>query len=155
MSRFRHMRESDLDAVLKVERGAYSHPWSEASVRNCLGNSQDSCWVLLSPEEPEEIIGHAICSVIFDEGHVLNLCIARDWQRLGFGRLLLDHIHDQLQKEGAEKIFLEVRSGNRAAYELYLSRGYRQVGVRKNYYPAAEGREDALVLQRGGLELME
>lgn len=139
---YRLMTADDLPAVLHNERCGYSHPWSEANIADSLAGSGQN-WVALVDET---IVGHAFGSVIVDEGHVLNLCVAHSWQRQGVGRQLLNHLHRQLGQEGAKRIFLEVRESNVPARRLYESFGYQPVGIRKGYYPKAGGRENALVL---------
>jgi ribosomal-protein-alanine N-acetyltransferase len=92
------------------------------------------------------IIGHGILAVAVGEAHVLNVCIARDRQGQGHGRALLAHLLDRARALGAELVFLEVRPSNLAAINLYESMGFNEIAVRRNYYPAAFGHEDAQVM---------
>jgi len=140
--RMRPMEDGDMVAVLAVERAGYPHPWTEGNFRDCLSAGY-CCWVL---EQDGEIIGHGVLSVAVGEAHVLNVCIAPEQQGRGFGRMLLAHLLDRARALGAEMVFLEVRASNRPALELYESMGFNEIAVRRNYYPAPFGHEDAQVM---------
>ncbi len=130
-------------AMVRNETRSYAFPWTEGVFRDCLIGPQ-TCWVAL--DTAGDIIGHAIFSIAVAEAHLLNICITRDRQGNGYGRQFLHFVLHQLQHAGAEVVFLEVRPSNRVATTLYESFGFREIGVRKDYYPAPLGREDATVL---------
>ncbi|RMF17597.1 MAG: ribosomal-protein-alanine N-acetyltransferase [Gammaproteobacteria bacterium] len=140
---FRRMTESDIPHVLLNERGAYSHPWSAQHFKDALSPPNEA-WVL---ECDGRVVGHAVISRILDEGQILNLCVASGRQGEGLGRELLSRVMYQMGLNGVQCIFLEVRVSNSVARTLYESVGFEAVGVRKDYYPAADGREDAVVMQ--------
>ena len=137
------MHVSLLPQVLEIERRAYPFPWSEGIFRDCL-KAGYSGWVLT--EEPGLAIGYALMSMAVDEAHVLNLCIDPAYQQQGLGRMLLEHMIRLARAANATIVLLEVRRSNKSAIHLYESQGFQRLGLRKGYYPAAEGREDALVL---------
>ncbi len=140
--RLRPMEERDIAEVIEIERLAYAYPWSKGVMIDCLRIGY-CAWVL----EYEGLIGaYAFMTVAAGEAHLLNLCVKPRWQGMGFGRTLLAHLVDEVADRGAEVIFLEVRPSNEAARRLYAGAGFVEVGTRPGYYPAAEGREDALVL---------
>ncbi|WP_026180235.1 ribosomal protein S18-alanine N-acetyltransferase [Hahella ganghwensis] len=141
---FRYMDEADLTKVLNNERSAYSHPWSEAVLRECLGGISE-CWVALLDDE---IIGHGIISHVLDEGHLLNLCIGKNWQGNGLSHVILEFLISRLRQLEVCKLFLEVRISNEVAVALYKKHGFTQIGLRKAYYPAGHEREDAIVMAR-------
>ena len=144
------MLPTDLKTVLANERGAYAWPWSEQLFLDCLEKpARNTCKVLLLEDE---VIGHGIFGTVLDEGHVLNLCIARHMQGRGCGRFLLRAMLDEMNQCGIRTVFLEVRCSNRTALALYESEDFFEVGRRENYYPAVRGREAAIVLQRFSLE---
>jgi [ribosomal protein S18]-alanine N-acetyltransferase len=97
-------------------------------------------------EGEEGIIGHAIMSYAVGECHILNLCVHPQHQGMGLGRKLILHLLDVARRNGARIAFLEVRLSNENAYKLYQSLGFAEVGIRKDYYPADNGREDAMIL---------
>ena len=136
------MHELDLDDVVKNERRGYTHPWSAGIFKDCLANG-NGCWVL---EYVGRVVGHGIISVGAGEAHLLNVCVNPECQGNGFGREMVQHLMQQARDLDASTMFLEVRPSNQVAYRLYEKLGFNQVGIRKNYYPAFAGREDALIL---------
>ena len=140
----RPMAEADLDAVLAVEQRGYEFPWSRTIFEDCLRVSY-SCWLL---EWQGVIAGYAVMSVAAGEAHILNLCIDPDLHRRGLGRFLLDQMLELATGHQAQVMFLEVRPTNVAAQRLYEAAGFNEVGVRRNYYPARVGREDAIIMAR-------
>ncbi len=138
----RPMRESDIEAVLAIEQRAYAFPWTRGIFRDCL-RAQYPAWVLL---EHQLVIGYGLVSVAADEAHVLNVCIAPERQGRGLGRVLLRALVQLARDHGAVRAFLEVRPSNPGAIALYHSEGFNEIGRRPRYYPAADGREDALVM---------
>lgn len=140
-ARIRGMRSDDLAAVVAVEHSAYTHPWTEGILRDCLRVGY-SCWVC---ELGDLLIGHAVMSVAVGEAHLLNLCIGPSWQGRGFGRRLLRRMLRVAREKDADTMFLEVRASNDPARALYESEGFGEIGQRRDYYPATWGREHALV----------
>jgi len=141
--RFRPMAEADLDAVLAIEREAYPFPWTRGNFRDCL-DSGYSCW---SMELDNEIIGYSILMAAVGEGHILNCCVHPLWQGRGLGRQLVQRMLATAPEYGIECLFLEVRPSNVSALRLYERLGFESVGLRRHYYPAEQGREDALVMR--------
>jgi [ribosomal protein S18]-alanine N-acetyltransferase len=140
----RQMQDSDVPAVIAVERAAYPHPWTEAIFRDCLRVGY-SCWVAL---HGAETIGHGVMQLAAGESHVLNLCVRPDWQRQELGRKILRRLLSIARDQNADTAFLEVRASNQTAIGLYQSEGFCEVGVRRGYYPALNGREDAIIMAR-------
>lgn len=137
----RAMSNDDLADVVAVERSAYTHPWSEGIMRDCLRVGY-SCWVC---ELDGIVVGHAVMSVAVGEAHLLNLCVSPEWQGRGLGRRLLRRIFRIAGERNADTLFLEVRTSNSPARVLYESEGFVEIGQRRDYYPHDRGREDALV----------
>lgn len=142
---FRPLAEEDLDAVAALERTLYEFPWSRANFADSLSAGYSTWTCALG----DVMVGYAVMMVVLDEAHLLNISIHRDWQRRGYGRRLLDHLSMVARRVGARSMFLEVRPSNEAARAMYQFGGdFSLIGVRRGYYPAAHGREDALVLKR-------
>lgn len=137
------MSVQQLAEVLVVERRAYEFPWTESILKDCL-KAGYSAWVLVGHDGM--LAGHALMSMAVDEAHVLNLCVDPLQQRQGLGLMLLNHLMKLARAAQASIVLLEVRKSNKAALRLYESVGFQRIGVRKAYYPAHDGREDALVL---------
>jgi len=142
--RIRPMGDEDLDIVWAIERRAYSYPWSRGIFIDCL-RVPYVCEIL---EEHDQVLGYAVMSLGGDEAHLLNLCLDESAQGRGLGKLVLDHLMRRATLEGVRVLYLEVRPSNARAIKLYRGAGFARIGVRRNYYRAAGGREDALVLAR-------
>lgn len=140
----RPMRETDLNAVLEVERSAYEFPWTRSIFRDCLRIGY-YCFVY---EAATDLAGHGIMSVGADECHLLNICIHPEYQRRGLGRALINFLLLLARRKRAQVALLEVRVSNTSAYKLYTQLGFDEIGIRKDYYPARYGREDAIILAR-------
>ena len=140
----RNMRYSDVDLVVSNETLAYKYPWTKQNFVDCL-QSGYQCWVLA---DKQTIIAHGVISIAICDAHLLTLCVHPQFQRLGFGRRMLFLLLDRAAKLNSSECFLEVRISNEIAISLYKSIGFDAVGSRKGYYPAAHGREDAIIMSR-------
>ena len=136
------MQAEDLDVVVDNELKAYGFPWTRGIFQDCLDNGQDCRVGCLDGE----VIAHGVVSLGAGEGHLLNVCVRRDLQGYGFGRQLVNHMLARAHQLGASVLFLEVRPTNHVAGNLYSTLGFNEIGVRRNYYPADSGHEDARVL---------
>ncbi|WP_028614524.1 ribosomal protein S18-alanine N-acetyltransferase [Halopseudomonas pelagia] len=139
---YRPMLESDLEQVLSIECAAFSHPWTPGIFLDCVRSGYE-CWLLFHGNQQ---VGHSVLSAAGDESHLLNITIKPEHQGFGFGAALLAFIIERARQRKAEVTFLEVRASNEAAARLYERFGFNEIGRRRNYYPAAGGREDALVM---------
>ncbi len=140
----RPMHELDVPTVVAIERAGYQFPWSEGIFRDCLRVGY-TCRVV---DCGGEIAGYGIMSVGAGEAHILNVCIREEYRCRGLARKLLLYLLDRARAAGMYEAFLEVRPTNTVASRLYLSLGFEQVGIRRGYYQATVGREDACVLRR-------
>lgn len=138
----RPMTLEDVDVVIDIENRIYEFPWTEGIFRDCLHVGY-CCWII---EVDGQTAGYAIISVAAGEAHLLTLVVAIEFQGQGFGRLLLKQMLSIAHRHGAETIFLEVRPSNTVAIGLYNDTGFNEIGIRPNYYPAKDGREDALIM---------
>ncbi|HEX8596361.1 MAG TPA: ribosomal protein S18-alanine N-acetyltransferase [Pseudomonas sp.] len=138
---FRPMTEADIDAVLKIEYAAFSHPWTRGIFLDGLKSYE--IWLMF---EGAQQVGHGVVQVIIDEAHLLNITVKPESQGRGLGLRLLEHLMSRAYALNARECFLELRDSNRAAYRLYERFGFNEIGRRRDYYPAVGGREDALVM---------
>ncbi len=136
----REMQSADLKTVMEIESRAHSHPWKQASFEARLA-ADNLCW-LVSIEN--ELVAYAIVSCVAGDAELLNIAVDPGRQGLGIASCLLDFMVARIV-DRAENLFLEVRVSNRDAINLYEAKGFNEVGERRNYYPAAKGREDALI----------
>jgi [ribosomal protein S18]-alanine N-acetyltransferase len=140
----RPMHELDVPVIVAIERDAYQFPWSEGIFRDCLRVG----YVCRVVDVGGEMAGYGIMSVGAGEAHILNVCIRDEYRCRGFARKILKYLLERAQAAGMHEAFLEVRPSNTAAARLYHSMGFEQVGMRRGYYQASVGREDAAVLRR-------
>ena len=138
----RPMQMDDLDAIMQIEPTIYSHPWSRGNFSDSL-QSGYSAWVML---HEQRIIGYALLMMVLDEAHLLNLSVAKSHQKQGLGRYLLAHMQVVAKRHNATHLFLEVRVSNISAITLYESVGFCEMAIRRGYYPAQQGREDAMLM---------
>ncbi|MCP4187212.1 MAG: ribosomal protein S18-alanine N-acetyltransferase [Gammaproteobacteria bacterium] len=141
---FRRMDIGDIDTVILVEKQVYEYPWTETIFNDCIRVGYD-CW-LASIED--KIIGHAVISVAAGESHILNISVAKTYQGQSVGKRFIEFLVDIAKTKKAEVIMLEVRPSNVKAIHCYNAAGFNEIGCRKDYYPAGEGREDALLFAR-------
>lgn len=137
----RAMTVADLDAVLAIEASAYSHPWTRGNFVDSLASQH---WTMLSHDTQGRLRAYLVAMPAVDELHLLNLTVALPWQGQGLARQLLAALCRRAA--GMSQLVLEVRRSNQRACHLYRQAGFTEVGVRKAYYPAHDGREDALVM---------
>jgi len=142
------MHPAHLPQVLEIEVRAYPFPWTEGILKDCLKAGYSS-WVVTNTLG--EVLAYSFMSMAVGEAHILNICVDPRQQRQGLGLFLMQHLTTLARAANCTIVLLEVRKSNKGAFKLYDSLGFQRLGVRKNYYPAHDGREDAIVL---GLELV-
>ncbi|QEP42671.1 ribosomal-protein-alanine N-acetyltransferase [Ectothiorhodospiraceae bacterium BW-2] len=138
------MRLEQLPAVAAIEAQVAPFGWSEALFLATLKEGSYDCRVLLLAEE---VVGYTISAQVLDEGHLHNLAIHPNYQGRGLGRWLLLEVVNRLTQSGVRVLFLEVRISNIVAMSLYARIGFEQIAIRRDYYPAAYGREDGVIMR--------
>ena len=129
--------------VLRVENAAYTHPWVESNFTDSIRSGYQAQLLVAGGQ----LLGYFVAMRGVDEVHLLNITVAPACQGQGWARVMLDALRIWATGQRADWLWLEVRVNNPRARAVYEAQGYRQVGLRKNYYPAAGGqREDALVM---------
>ena len=144
------MTLSWLSDVTRVEHSAYKHPWTLGNFNDSL-NAGYMAQLLTAGDQPgAALLGYFVAMKGVDETHLLNLTVAPTYQRQGWARVLLDALALWSRSQNAQWLWLEVRASNRHAKAVYLHCGFREVGLRKGYYPAGGSlinpREDAIVM---------
>lgn len=142
MMKISTLKQSDLATAFLIEKLSHDFPWSE---RVFYGN-QGERYYNLKISLNNQIIGFAITQCVLDEATLFNIAIHPDYQGQGYGRLLMEHLIQDLTKKNIMTLWLEVRASNLSALRLYEKMSFHEVTVRKDYYPAKNGREDALIL---------
>jgi ribosomal-protein-alanine N-acetyltransferase len=139
----RRLSLDELDRVMEIERSAYPFPWTRGIFEDCLRVGYDC----LGLHQGSALIGYTVQTQVAGESHLLNLCIDPAWQGRRLGRLLLEQSIRLARAAQCASMFLEVRPSNPAGIALYRRRGFQVVGERPDYYHAANGRENALVMR--------
>lgn len=133
-----------LDWVATQEAALQAHPWSRGNFEDSLAAGHEA-WLMYEDDTPA---AYAIVLRVLDEAHLLTIGVVSGQQGRGLGGRLLAWLCDRAQQEGAASFYLEVRPSNVAALALYARAGFDEIGRRRGYYPAAQGREDAIVMRR-------
>ncbi len=137
----RAMTTADINAVCAIEQQVQYAPWTTKLFSDSL--ERHVCWVA---QKNQQVVGFFVMQFIIDEAHLLNIAVDPTQQKQGIGRLLLDNVQQQAVAKKANTIFLELRATNQRALALYQMAGFNEIGLRKNYYPAAQGKEDAVIM---------
>lgn len=140
----RDMTDADLDGVLRIEREVHAHPWTLGNFSDAL-RSKYLCKVY---ESDEGMLGYAVLMLAVDEAELLDIAIGAQHQRQGWGRNLLEEMMALARRHDMRRMVLEVRASNAAAIGLYRRAGFADIGLRRDYYPAEHGREDAILMGR-------
>ena len=136
------MERDDLEVVSQLEQTLYDFPWSFRNFQDSMESGYRCMCLWLD----QEIAGYVILMRAVDESHLLNISIGKHWQGQGWGKYLLDWSVSDARTSGSVGFLLEVRPSNHVAKHIYEKSGFKLIGVRKHYYPAISGREDAIVM---------
>jgi ribosomal-protein-alanine N-acetyltransferase len=142
-ARFEPLVAERLGEVLRIEQSAYPHPWTRTNFLDSIASGYQAQLLMAG----EELLGYFVAMKGVDEVHLLNITVAPLYQRQGWAHVMLDALATWARGQGAQWLWLEVRQSNARAIAVYEVYGFRRVGLRKNYYPAANHqREDAVVM---------
>jgi ribosomal-protein-alanine N-acetyltransferase len=140
----RDMTEADLDAVLRIENEVHANPWTPGNFSDAL-RAKYECKVF---EESGRMLGYAVLMLAVDEAELLDIAIDAKNQHQGWGCKLLEEMMALARRHEMRRLVLEVRASNKPAIGLYLKVGFAEIGLRREYYPAENGREDAILMGR-------
>ena len=142
---YRKMEKADLPSVVLIENDCHLHPWSLLQFLDGFIAGHTGWLACHKSGGREVLVGFAVIATVLDESTLLNFCIRPALQNQGYGRRFLHFLLQKSADDNISRFFLEVRASNQGAIHLYESLGFRQVSVRRDYYPALIGREDGLV----------
>lgn len=144
-ARFADLTADDLVAVIAVEQSVYGHPWTVGNFKDALASGYQAQRLLAG----DALIGYFVAMKVVDEVHLLNITVSLNHRSQGWARLMLDALAVWSRGQGCAWLWLEVRESNHRALQVYRSHGFKQVGLRKDYYPVGRGlREAALVMSQ-------
>jgi ribosomal-protein-alanine N-acetyltransferase len=141
---FSRMRAQDLPEVLLIEYDVYPHPWTRGNFLDSMSSGYET-WVLRT--DSNTLVGYFLLMPAVDEAHLLNITVHPEMQGRRIGRMLLNKVIELSRQKGMRSILLEVRPSNRRALAIYKHCGFAEIGLRRNYYPAFNGREDAIIMR--------
>ncbi|ACX86647.1 ribosomal protein S18-alanine N-acetyltransferase [Pectobacterium parmentieri] len=142
MNTISSLTPADLAQAFKIEQASHAFPWTEKT----FVSNQGERYFNLKLSHDGQLAAYAITQVVLDEATLFNIAVHPDHQRQGFGRQLLEHLIDEMERRGILTLWLEVRESNARAIALYESLGFNEVSVRRDYYPTTQGREDAILM---------
>jgi len=141
---FRPMTLDDVDTVMHLENQVYQFPWTDRIFKDCIRVGYD-CWLA---HLENTVVAHAVISVAAGECHMLNLSVTENHQGKGIGKKFIQFLLNIARNKRAQIMMLEVRPSNVRAIKCYNSAGFNEIGCRKDYYPAPNGKEDALLFAK-------
>ena len=140
--KLRDMTVDDIETVLRIEQQVHAHPWTRGNFSDAL----TSGYVCKVAELDEIVMAYAVLMPGVDDAELLDIGVAVAYQRRGLGRELLEAMLSLAREFGKQRVVLEVRASNAAAIALYRTVLFVEMGLRRNYYPASHGREDAILM---------
>lgn len=138
------MGEADLAEVAAAEQHIHRFPWTPGNFRDALLAGND-VWL---QRENGELVAFAVMMRAVDEVQLLNISVVPERQRGGLGRRLLEFLCERARQAGMRRVLLEVRPSNSHAIAFYQHFDFVEIGRRRGYYPATDGREDAIVMAK-------
>lgn len=138
----RPMKPADVPEAAAMERQYFGEPWSEQGFLDAL---QSGHALFLAAQQGEELVGYCGAYLSFDEGEITNVAVREDCRGKGIGRKLLEELQSRTRAQGVRTLILEVRVSNREAIRLYGHCGFRDCGLRQNFYRNPQ--EDARLMK--------
>ena len=126
----RRCTSCDIESVHKIEEKSFSDPLKKETMAKDLERESYFCYALFE----EEIISFISFEKVFDEGQIISVATDPDFKGKGYAKKLFNEVLNSAKEKGISFFTLEVRSNNENAIALYKSLGFKEVGVRKNYY---------------------
>lgn len=140
---FRRSVPADATGIARLEEEIFSDPWSYRDVQDLICTEGSMCFTAI---DGGEVIAYVIGRLIAPEGEIYRVAVKPEKRQRGIGYRLLDYAVKTSKGHGLERLFLEVRSRNLPAVKLYTAYGFKQIGLRKNYYKNPT--DDALIMLR-------
>lgn len=138
----RSWEEKDIDILAEMEQRCFRSPFTKQMLLDTLKFPLYQTFLV---EEGGQVCGYASMMVLFERAEVANVAVDIPFRRRGFGKILMDAMHERAKVLGAEESLLEVRVSNAPAIALYEGYGYARFGIRERYYPDGE---DAILMRK-------
>ena len=140
------MTVDDISQVAEIERQIFSIPWSEKAFKDSM-ESDNTIYIVA--KEDNNVAGYAGMYLSFEEGNITNVAVNPSSRRKGIGEKIVRDILNRAYEKGVRDVFLEVRETNSAAIALYEKIGFKEEGIRKNFYE--KPKENALIMWKHNL----
>ena len=137
----RPMTWEDISQVCEIENDIFPLPWKHEDFISAI---QDTNNIYLVTERDGKVIAYCGLWGIVDEGHINNVAVSKEYHHKGIAYKMLSYLIENGRLKGLETFTLEVRIGNKNAISLYKKLGFRNAGIRPNFYLYPS--EDALVM---------
>ena len=145
---FKKLSLKEIDSIVSIEKDSSEHPWTSQQLSESIANSNNLNYILVLESK---IIGYILAIPSIDSADILNIVIHKDFKRKGFGSNLIAKLTKELNKKKIKTIFIEVRKSNLSAISFYLSLGFKEISIRKNYYSKNSNelsiREDGIMMR--------
>ncbi len=138
----------DASDIAKLEAEIFPDPWNERAVRDCISKNA----MCFTARDGGVLVAYILGTLIAPEGEIYRIAVRPDKRQRGIGYRLLDYAVKTERGRGLETLFLEVRSKNTAARNLYRAYGFSEISVRKNYY--RNPTDDAIIMLKASPEDM-
>lgn len=134
--------EEYIDDIMEVEHSSFTVPWSRNMFKDEF--TKDIAIYFGAVSDDNKAIAYGGMWKIFDEGHITNIAVHKDFRRRGIAQKILDNLFEYAKENGIVSMTLEVRVSNSSAISLYEKNGFESCGVRKGYYE--DNNEDAVIM---------
>jgi len=145
---FNKLSLKEIDSIVSIEKDSSEHPWTKKQLSESVANSNNLNYIFVLGSK---IIGYILAIPSIDSADILNIVIHKDFKRKGFGSNLIAKLAKELNKMKIKSIFIEVRKSNLSAISFYLSLGFKEISIRKNYYTKNSNklstREDGIMMR--------
>ena len=145
---FKKITQKEIETVSLLESESSENPWTKNQLSASVSNPNNLCYALLVNSK---IVGYIVAMLAVDSADILNVAVHKDFKRNGYGSSLISYLSQELYCRNIKSIFLEVRRGNFAAISLYLSLGFEEISIRKNYYSKNSNglstKEDGIIMR--------
>lgn len=137
----RNMLPEDIDQVVEIENESFSRPWSKRSFEESLEKSD---YIFIVADNRGVIVGYCGLYVVMDEANITNVAVKEEYRNKGVGYVIIEDLIERAKNAGVKAMTLEVRKSNNAAIRLYEQVGFKNAGIRRNFYESPK--EDAVIM---------
>ena len=135
------LEKNDINKILQIEKSQNVTILKETVILKDISNSNNTLY--FGAIYNDIIVGYIAITYVIDTIDILSIVTMKNYENIGVATLLLEYIFNFAKKNNVNKIFLEVRTSNTKAINLYEKNNFKLISKRKNYY--TDTKEDALI----------